>query len=260
MKTALIGHTGFVGSNLATQTSFDIFFNSKNIETIKGQSFDLVVCSGIQAKKWWANEHPDEDLENIRRLLELLSTVKASRFVLISTVDVYPRPKGVDETTPIDSSSNHAYGKNRFEAEEFVRNQFPEHLIVRLPGLFGNGIKKNVIHDLLKRHELEKINPMGIFQYYYLKHLWKDIQKAQNHGIRLLNLATEAVSTDEIIGRFFPEIKVGPEQPFAANYDMRSIYADLWDSKVHGYLYGRESVLDDLASFITGYPTGDGTA
>lgn len=46
---ALIGHTGFVGSNLREQHEFDVFFNSRNIEEIKGGEFDLLVCAGVNA-------------------------------------------------------------------------------------------------------------------------------------------------------------------------------------------------------------------
>jgi len=35
MKNALIGHNGFLGSNLKYQTEFGFFFNSENIHTIK---------------------------------------------------------------------------------------------------------------------------------------------------------------------------------------------------------------------------------
>jgi hypothetical protein len=51
-SSALIGHTGFVGSNLADQCNYSDCFNSKNISEMRGRSFDLVVCAGIQAKKW----------------------------------------------------------------------------------------------------------------------------------------------------------------------------------------------------------------
>ena len=35
---ALIGHTGFVGSNLARQGAFDALYNSSNIESIAGST------------------------------------------------------------------------------------------------------------------------------------------------------------------------------------------------------------------------------
>ena len=52
MSSAIIGNTGFVGSNLIRQRHFDAFYNSKNIET---KSFDLVICAGVPAVKWLAN-------------------------------------------------------------------------------------------------------------------------------------------------------------------------------------------------------------
>ncbi|MEO6876905.1 MAG: pyridine nucleotide transhydrogenase, partial [Gemmatimonadaceae bacterium] len=64
-SAALIGHTGFVGSNLLRQHGFEATFNSANIEQIAGRSFDLVVCCGAPAEKWKANAHPERDLDNI---------------------------------------------------------------------------------------------------------------------------------------------------------------------------------------------------
>ncbi len=38
---ALIGHTGFVGSNLLKQAEFDRCYNSKNIEEIVDEQFEF---------------------------------------------------------------------------------------------------------------------------------------------------------------------------------------------------------------------------
>ena len=46
---ALIGHTGFVGSNLTNKHTFPALFNSTNIEEMRGGTFDSVVCAGVQA-------------------------------------------------------------------------------------------------------------------------------------------------------------------------------------------------------------------
>ena len=147
---ALIGHTGFVGSNLREQHEFDVFFNSRNIEEIKGGEFDLLVCAGVNAVKWYANLHPEEDKAAIQILMDCLSTVKAKHFILISTIDVYssfiPSP---DESSIPDETRQDAYGKNRYQLECWVRKHFPSSLIVRLPALFANGLKKNFIFDLM---------------------------------------------------------------------------------------------------------------
>src|SRR4051812_29144381 len=65
----LIGHTGFVGSNLARQARFDATYNSANIDSIAGQEFDLLVIAGVRAEKWIANANPDQDRAGIERLL-----------------------------------------------------------------------------------------------------------------------------------------------------------------------------------------------
>ncbi len=248
--SALIGHTGLVGSNLRSQCEFTDFFRSSDIDQIKGCHYDLIVCAGIQAKKWWANQNEEADWGGITSLLENLKTVSAKQFILISTVDVYPTPSGVDEFSKIDETSNHPYGKHRYQAEELVRTHFENHLIVRLPGLFGNGIKKNVIHDLLNDHELDKINPEGVFQYYFLDCLRADIERALALKLNLLNLASEPIATSEIHKIFFANKAIGESVPFKASYDMKSRYWKEWNSQVPGYLYNKESIFSYLEAFI----------
>jgi hypothetical protein len=249
-RTALIGYTGFVGSNLAAQSHFTDFYRSANIGEMRGGEFDLVVCSGVQAKKWWANQNEEADWAGITSLLEVLGTVSAKRFILISTVDVYPSPSGVDESSPVDPAINHAYGKHRYRVEKFVRERFANHLVLRLPGLFGTGIKKNVIYDLLHDNELGKINPAGVYQYYSLHRLWADIEQATRLQLPLLNLASEPVATRDIVARFLPDKCLAQESPFMVAYDMKSRHWAEWGSSAPGYLYEKETVLEQLGSFL----------
>ena len=43
---ALVGYTGFVGSNIYTSGEFDAVYNSKNIEEAFGTKPDLLVYAG----------------------------------------------------------------------------------------------------------------------------------------------------------------------------------------------------------------------
>lgn len=147
---ALIGYTGFVGKNLLS-SRYLYQYNSKNIGEIVGKEFDKVVCAGVRAEKYLANTYPELDLQAIKDLCSILEQVKCKKFVLISTIDVYNRPNGVDEHTKVDIESLHAYGANRYYMEEFVRNHFQDYLIVRLPALFGKGLKKNFIFDMMNK-------------------------------------------------------------------------------------------------------------
>lgn len=249
MTTALIGHTGFVGSNLLSQRSYDSIYRSTDIDTIRGRSFGHVVCAGVQAMKWWANLHPAEDRVGIARLRKALSEITAQRFTLISTIDVYPIPRSVDEDSVIDRCGHHAYGLHRLEFEDWVRDHFPRVLILRLPGLFGPGLKKNVIFDLLNDNGLDKIHPGGLFQYYDLKYLSGDIDRAWKLELQLLNLSCEPLGTGEIRDRFFPGKELGASGPAPAAYDMRSKHADALGG-AGGYLYSKEQVATDLGSWL----------
>lgn len=247
-NTALIGHTGFVGSNLAAQGSYSAQFNSRNIGDIAGKTFDTIVCAGVQAVKWKANKEPEADWAGIEKLLHPLAAVKAARFILLSTIDVYASPNGVTEDVP-PTTENHAYGRHRLKVEEFVRDRFPNHHIIRLPGLFGPGLKKNVIFDLLHDNCLEAIQPLSSFQYYDLKHLTTDLEKVVQENLPVLNLATEPVSTKAILDNFAPEKAVGSNAGAPAHYDFRSKYGELWNCH-GGYLYNAATVLREIGEFM----------
>lgn len=145
----LVGHTGFVGSNLKDQTNFDKHFNSSNIEESFGTNPDVLVYSGVRAEKFLANSEPEKDFEVIENAIENIKKINPNKIILISTVDVYPVPVGVDESELIDKEKIQPYGKNRLHLEEWVEANFEDYLIVRLPGLFGKNIKKNFIYDLI---------------------------------------------------------------------------------------------------------------
>ena len=149
MRSALIGYSGFVGSNLDLQYGFTDRYNSKNIHEIAGKSYDFCICAGVRAQKWVANQQPEKDLADIQALINQLEKAEIKQFILISTIDVYPLPIDVNEDSFIDKSNLHPYGLNRLYLEEWVAQHYPSHLVIRLPGLFGQNIKKNFIHDLL---------------------------------------------------------------------------------------------------------------
>lgn len=145
----LIGYTGFVGSNLDSQINFDKKYNSKNISEIKGKIFDELYCAGVSAVKWFANQNSEKDILGINNLIENLKEVKARKFILISTIDIYDKLGNVNEDTIPNIEKQDTYGKNRYFLENWVKENFEDYLIVRLPALFGNGLKKNFLYDLM---------------------------------------------------------------------------------------------------------------
>lgn len=146
---ALVGYTGFVGSNLYENGCFDRCFNSKNIEEAYGLCPELLVYAGMRAEKYLANNAPEKDVELVYQAEENIRKIQPKKLVLISTIDIYKTPIGVDENSEIETKNLHAYGLNRYYLECWVRENYPDALIVRLPGLFGKNIKKNFIYDYI---------------------------------------------------------------------------------------------------------------
>lgn len=149
MITSLVGYTGFVGSNISSNFKFDNLYNSKNIEGAFGTKPDLLIYSGVRAEKFLANNEPEKDLEIVNNAFENIKKINPKQVVLISTVDVYKNPTGANENIEIDISGLVPYGLNRYKLECMVEREFDNHLIIRLPGLYGKNIKKNFIYDLI---------------------------------------------------------------------------------------------------------------
>ncbi|TLU73976.1 NAD-dependent epimerase/dehydratase family protein [Lichenicoccus roseus] len=247
---ALIGHTGFVGSNLLRRRDFDATYNSSSIGDIDGRRFDAVVCAGAAGVKWWANQNPGEDRVRIEGLMRHLDTIEASHFTLVSTVDVYDTPVGVDEDDEPSPDRLHPYGRNRLMLERHVVDRFADHLVVRLPGLFGPGLKKNAIHDLMHGERLGGIDPASRLQWYPLDRLADDLARARRLGLSRLNLATAPIAMATLCGRLFPDAVIGAGvSGTPAIYDMRTRHDDAFGG-AGGVLMDADAVLAALARFV----------
>lgn len=248
MANALIGFSGFVGSTLLKQSFFESLFRSTNITDIEGKSFDTIVCAGAPAQKWIANQEPEVDRQKIDGLIAHLKTIQCKTFILISTVDVFKTPVDVDEQTLIDEAGLHAYGLHRRLLEKFVENHFTDHLIVRLPGLVGPGLRKNVIFDLLNNNNLHAIDSRGVFQFYPMINLWYDIQIALNAGLKLVHLTAAPISVAELskqgFGKSFDHTL--PSTP--ASYDMRTRHAQIFGTSGH-YQYSMREAIQAIRAY-----------
>lgn len=258
MNDALIGYSGFVGTTLLRQRTFAARFRSTDIELCRDRTFDLVVCAGASAKKWLANREPESDRKAIHNLMGNLATIKCRMFVLVSTVDVFASPSDVFETTPVDESALHAYGVHRRLLEQFVAATFTNHLILRLPGLVGPGLKKNVIFDFLNANSLGTIDSRSTFQFYPMMNLWNDLRRALALKLQLLHLVAAPVSVAEIaregFGLDFEQVL--PSAP--AHYDVGSIHAAAFGG-TDRYQYDRRETMVAIRAFAQSEPRTSST-
>lgn len=151
MKTALVGCTGFVGGNLwlrAIRSTGCITRRTWRTPSAQGRS--CWYAPACPPPNIWPTPTPLPDLAVCGAAAENMRRIAPERLVFISTVDVYARPQNVREDTPPDADNPAAYGRNRALLEARVRADFPQALIVRLPGLFGQGLKKNFLYDFIR--------------------------------------------------------------------------------------------------------------
>ena len=125
----------------------------------------------------------------------------------------------------------------------------------------GNGFYKCIASDeerKVLRKEFEKVgfsalnftDSRGVFQFYDLSNLWKDINIALDHNIRKLNIATEPVSISQLY-KFLTDKSFVNEilQDNIPNYDFRSKYAAEFNGK-DGYLYEKQIIMDSIKKFV----------
>lgn len=145
----LVGGTGFVGSNILENHRFDGVFHSRNIREAYDGNPDLLVYAGVRAEMFLANSDPEKDWKNIENAIDNIKRINPKKIVLISTIAVYNNPIGVDEDSKIAEDELSPYGYHRYRLEKWVEENVTDHLIIRLPALYGKNLKKNFIYDYI---------------------------------------------------------------------------------------------------------------
>lgn len=253
---ALIGATGFVGTTLLRQRAFGATFNSKTIAEIRGGTFDTIVCAGAPAAKWIADRDPQADRANLEALVDHLAAARAKCCILISTVDVFGDSCGKDEESIPSDDQLTAYGRNRLWLEQAIRSLFPTVLIVRLPGLVGPGLRKNVIFDFHNSNNLHAIDARGVFQFYPMVNLNSDLETARAAGLHLIHLTSEPIGVADVAGEGFGlkfDNEVNSRPP--ASYDFQTRHAALFGT-TGCYTYSRRESLMAIRAYAQSEPAG----
>lgn len=250
MTKILVGCTGLVGGNLISQTDFDFKFNSKNIHELPDLVSDgcEIYLACLPATKWQINKDAESrlnDLQNCLDLINILSKRKYSKVFLLSTIDVYSGVNTVANESMTMFPTGIGYGENRRLFEFMVKESlsYEKLKIYRLPALFGEGLKKNILFDLINKNQLEKINKNSYYQWYNLRSLWQDIS-SDTYPNEIVNLFTEPVFTGDIIDRYFPGEDIGfySEEPIVYNHKT--------NLSTDGYINSAEEMLTQIGEFL----------
>jgi nucleoside-diphosphate-sugar epimerase len=255
MRSALIGYTGFVGSNLLDAHSFDDVYNTANIAEFAGKEYDIVVSAGNRADSFRINNNGPADRAEVDELVDTVLSAQIKKLVLISTVCVYPGGGAPDESTPLSERDLTPYGANRLHQERRF-SEAVDTTIVRLPQLYGARLKKGVVYDLANDYRVEHIRPENRFQHYDVRRLWQDIETALEHGLESLNVSTPPLTNEVLAREVFQRDIAGqvppePESAFARMYtrNMTTRYATLFGG-TNNYFVTEEQELTSLRRFV----------
>jgi glycine/D-amino acid oxidase-like deaminating enzyme len=222
-RRALIGR-GFVGSNLDQPGRFTDRYHSKNVHEMRGH-YQQIVIAAPSAEKWKANMQPGTDFDQVEAITLALKNCTADDVVLCSTIDVHGDTK---------------YGLHRKQLETAVRILFPGVArIVRLPALYGPGLKKNALFDILRKESLP-LSSEDEYQWYDVRRLWNDLRNVK--PCATWDVVPAPVPMSWIagkLGRFIPPSGI------PVKYDYRTPDG--------GYTESEESVKAGLLKFIGEY-------
>ena len=112
--------------------------------------------------------------------------------------------------------------------------------------------EKEVLKDIFRELGFSALNftdSRSVYQFYNLRNLWQDIQKALETKLTIWHPATEPVSAAEIYkfltGKEFQNELDGTP----ANYNYKTCYNDILGGK-DGYISSKNEVLEDIKRFI----------
>lgn len=154
-KIAVIGYTGVIGSKVFEQLqSFKQYevdgFNRDNLSELVQKEYDCVICTAPSSEKFKTNIGLANSVEEIEILVDTIAKVKAKQFVLVSS------------QTALHSENR--YGQVQNEVCQAVLQHHSNHSIYFMDTLYGENLKKGLVHDLIHRQwnfvtkeQLEKI-------------------------------------------------------------------------------------------------------
>lgn len=139
LRIAVVGASGFFGralvQALATTPHTVTPVTRANYGASRTGAYDVVINAAMPSRRFWARQHPDLDfIETVGKTADLLHGWTFSRFVQVSSVSARCERDTV-------------YGRHKAAAEVLCDRQ--DALVVRLTALYGRGMTKGVILDIV---------------------------------------------------------------------------------------------------------------
>ena len=136
MKIGILGANGFLGQALCKQfpDAVQITRNTYR-DHVHEEVFDVFINANGNSRKYWAEEHPNRDfVESVVSVMNTFADFKIKKYIYISSSDVY---------------GDSFYGFHKKLAEQIVKKNSSNYIILRCSAMIGEGMKKGVVQDLI---------------------------------------------------------------------------------------------------------------
>ncbi len=181
-KCIVLGAKGFIGSAIAAcarRLGLEVMaVDLDNYDAWRGSRADVLINAAGNSRKYLDAEDPLRGFDlSVNAVMRILHDFRYDYFVHLSSGAIYPReddPGLNAETAALDPAGMTNYGFHKWLAEQLVRKYAAKHLILRMGGFVGPGLKKNAIHDLLAGQALH-VHPDSEFQFMDTRDLARSI-------------------------------------------------------------------------------------
>lgn len=250
MKVILIGHRGFLGSAVGAHLSglgIDwVGVDRDSYPRYRGTSADVLINANGSSDRRLAVTDPAADFAlNVASTMDTLRDFAIDRYVLVSSIEVYPNPsdrRGSSEEASIDPSHLTTYGLHKWMAELLVRRHARQALILRVGPLVGPGLRKNSIFDLLERRKLF-VDPRSALQYIDTRDVARAVWILMDGDDEIVNVCGAGQVVLEDVARDL-DVGLGPEL-----YELPKQCSDVPIDRLRAHMHPRQSV-DAVRDFI----------
>jgi nucleoside-diphosphate-sugar epimerase len=168
----IIGATGFLGSAVAIEAAarrYEVIpVTRTNYAQFKDSHADILIHAAGNSRKFIDDKDPTKGFdESVGSVMRVLRDFQFAHYIHLSSGAVYPdegNPSSNTEDAELQPEHMTHYGFHKWMAENLVMHYAPRHLILRLGGFVGPGLKKNAVYDLLKGGQVF-VHPDSEFQF-----------------------------------------------------------------------------------------------
>lgn len=218
---AVLGN-GFVGNCLSMQINARIITKKDNIlSTVE----KLFVCAPT-GNRLLVRNNPEKDLSDVHSVANKIKLINPKKCILIGTVDSL-------------LNNNHPYSKNRRLLEEL----YDFNIIIRLPNLIHNDIRKNLLWDLKHQTWLDSHNLNSTQQWYDLNQLSTDIEHVEKIDHKQYNLVSAPIANKNIVKQFCPQLL-----PKLANSDKNIVHYNIHNNG--NYHSNLQSIYKSMETYL----------